>query len=295
LDTFCFAPETLIEVDGRGKVPISSIKIGDYVSGNKVTAVFSFLADGQPMRMFENNGEKIIVSTNHYIQHGGHWIEVADHPDALSCPDWSGGVSRPLICLNIESHQFPIGKYVFCDYDEIDEGDEEAMVTAEQIVNGSIEVDNSKSNLNSNNMNKSNGEEQIGDYSPGFFQNTLIKMAGDNFKEIKDIQLGDQIANSGKVVGIVCKEINEYCLYKGDIVTPSTLVWHVDEWVRAGTISKKINNNATTHFYNLFITPHSCIETAGGNMYRDYIEVMSPVMRDPYSKRLTSDNDCLGK
>jgi hypothetical protein len=295
LDTFCFAPETLVEVDGRGKVPISSIKIGDYIGGNKVNAVFSFLADGQPMRVFENNGEKIIVSTNHYIEHNQRWIEVADHPDAVSSPDWSGGTSRPLICLNIEGHRLPIGSYVFCDYDEIEEGDKEAMAIAEQIVNGSIENNGNNDNYNGNNRNQKSGETQIEDYSPGFFQNTLVKMAGGGVKEMKDVQLGDKIANGGKVVGIVRKEINEYCLYNGDIITPSTLVWHGNAWVRAGTIVKKIDNSATKQFYNLFVSPHSCIETASGNMYRDYIEVMSPAMRDPYSKRLTSDNDCLGK
>jgi hypothetical protein len=283
LDTFCFAPETLIEIDGcANPVPICQVNIGDSIGGNKVTAIFKFLANGQPMCQFNNNKKKIIVSTNHYMRGiNGNWIEAGKHPDAETFSDWSGGSERPLICLNIENHQFQIGSYIFCDYDEAEEGDKEAMQLAESIINGNQlhrieEVEN-----------KVEKQTRIEDYSPGFFKKTLIKMKENVFKEIKDIQLGDLIANSGKVVGIVKKEIIEYCVYKGDIVTPSTLVWCNNTWERVGTKTHIINAKNPMIFYNLFITPHSSIETAK-NMYRDYIEVMSPTMRKPYSRELES-------
>lgn len=31
MDTFCFAPETLIDVDGKGRIPISEVKLGDVI------------------------------------------------------------------------------------------------------------------------------------------------------------------------------------------------------------------------------------------------------------------------
>jgi hypothetical protein len=273
LDTFCFAPETLVKIDGcNNRIPISQVKIGDSIGGNRVSAVFNFLADGQSMCKFVNHTEPIIVSTNHYVQGTGGWIEAGKHPEAQFHPDWAGGAERPLICLNIENHQFQIGPYTFCDYDEIEEGDQEAMRLAESIINGA--------------HSNSNKEVEIKDYSPGFSQNTLIKMMDGTSKEIKEIQLGEQIANSGKVVGIVKKEINEYCIYKEDIVTPSTLVWLNNKWERMGSIVNTINASQPKLFYNLFITPHSSIETVSGNMYRDYIEVMSPNMREPYSQLL---------
>ena len=281
LDTFCFAPETLVEIDGcDNRIPICQVKIGDSIRGNRVSAVFQFLADGQPMCKFENHSAPIIVSTNHYVQGGGGWIEAGKHPDAKPHPDWTGGVERPLICLNIENHQFQIGPYTFCDYDEIEEGDSEAMKLAESIINGG--------HSNSNKEVESAVERniEIKDYSPGFSQNTFIKMMDGCSKEIKNIQLGEKIANSGKVVGIVKKEINEYCIYKEDIVTPSTLVWSNNKWERIGATRKSVNVSVPKVFYNLFITPHSSIETASGNVYRDYIEVMSPAMREPYSQLL---------
>ena len=282
LDTFCFAPETLVEIDGvSGKVPISQVKIGDSIGGNRVSAVFKFLADGQPMCRFENNGETIIVSTNHYILgREGSWIESGKHPDALPSPDWDGGSERPLICLNIETHRLKIGQYTFCDYDEVEDGDNEAMQLAESIVNGAT--------LNSNLAHRVYNSKQQ-EYSPGFMQHTLIKMAGANCKEIKDVQLGDLIGNGGKVIGIVKKEIEESCcMYKGDVVTPSILVSHNGKWVRANEVADTLNVTTPKTIYNLFVTPHSCIETVNGNIYRDYIEVMSPAMREPYSRFLES-------
>lgn len=282
LDTFCFAPETLVEIDGvTEKIPICQVKIGDSIKGNRVSAVFKFLADGQPMCRFENRGETIIVSTNHYIRHpDGSWIEAGKHPEAFHHPCWDGGAERPLICLNIENHELKIGGYTFCDYDEIEEGDKEAMELAENIVNGD----------SSNRSEKIEDEIEIEDYSPCFSEDTLIKMGGGTSKEIKDIRLGDIIANSGKVIGIVKKEINEHCVYKGDIITPSTLASYNGKWLRVGSIIEPsegpLNDTTTRIFYNLFVTPHSCIETVNGNIYRDYIEVMSPAMREPYSQLL---------
>jgi hypothetical protein len=279
LDTFCFAPDTLVKIDSNSEdIHISDVKIGDSIQGNKVTGVFQFLADGQAMRIFNNKGKPIIVSTNHYIRDDSeNWIEVANHPDAMHYSEWNGGASRPLICVNTDTHKIPIGKYIFSDYDETEEGDKEAMQLAENIINNTEEM-NKESSL-------------VAEYSPGFMQNTFIKMMGDHtFKEIKDIQLGNTIANNGKVVGIVKKEINEYCvigsIHKADIVTPSTLVWSDNKWVRASFITETIKLNQPAIFYNLFVTPHSSIETESGNMYRDYIEVMSPDMRKPYSKVL---------
>ena len=50
LDTFCFDPDTPIYVEGKGTIPISEVKMGDELEGGgKVTSLFRFHADGQPM------------------------------------------------------------------------------------------------------------------------------------------------------------------------------------------------------------------------------------------------------
>jgi hypothetical protein len=279
LDTFCFDPDTLVMSDKYAKeIPISEINIGDSIKGNKITGKFYFLADGQPMRIFDNNGKNIIVSTNHYIQNkSGSWIEVADHPDAMPYHLWKGGINRPLICLNTNTHKIPIGNYIFSDYDETEEGDKEAMGLAESIINGS----------------QSDVDSFSKEYSPGFLPNTLIKMKGGCLKEINAIKLGDELINNGRVIGIVQKEINDYILNSGDIVTPSTLVWDKiqSKWIRLDSKDKckYIVEFKNPHiFINLFVSPNSIIETASGEVYRDYIEVMSPDMRIPYSDALES-------
>ena len=51
LDTFCFDPDTLVSIKGRGLVPVKNVKIGDIFTqtGGRVTSTFLFEADGQPM------------------------------------------------------------------------------------------------------------------------------------------------------------------------------------------------------------------------------------------------------
>ena len=136
LDTFCFPPETLVEIEGFDTpVPISTVKIGDRFKGTDdlVTAVFSFYSDGQPMVEFPNG---LQVSTNHYMYYNNLWIQAQDHPEAKRIQPWSGGVSRPLICLNTNHHRLFIGGYEFLDYDETELGDKETMSWVEHHVNG---------------------------------------------------------------------------------------------------------------------------------------------------------------
>lgn len=273
LDTFCFAPETLITLSNGNQLAIKDVKIGDILKGgHRVTGVFKFHADGQSMRILDSGSKNpIIVSTNHYIKHNQKWIEVKDHPEAFDVDKWSGGSERPLICLNTDTHQIPINDYIFSDYDETEDCDIEAMLTAERILNAAT-------------VNRS---IIIGDYSPSMYGETKIKMADGSVATIKDVKLGDRIANGGKIVGIVRKEIDEFVDISGDKVHPSTLVWHSNSWVRCATINKNIIRVPEV-YYNLFVSSNSVIETQAGNCFRDYIEVMSPDMRVPYSKTLES-------
>jgi hypothetical protein len=199
---------------------------------------------------------------------------VKDHPEAFHIDKWSGGTERPLICLNTDTHQIPINEYIFSDYDETEECDIEAMLTAEKIINAGL--CNEKSIL-------------VGDYSPSMHGDIKIKMADGSFVAIKDIKLGNKTANGGRIVGIVKKEIDEYIDISGDKVHPSTLVWSSRSWIRsAGLVDPKNIIKSVEVYYNLFVSSNSVIETQAGNCFRDYIEVMSPDMRVPYSKTLES-------
>ncbi len=270
LDTFCFDPDTLVRTR-TGERPISTISIGDVLidmsdNPHKVSGVFRFLANGQPMRDIDS----IIVSTNHYIYHEDRLIEVKDHPDARVLPAWSGGIARPLICLNTVTHKIPIGAHLFADYDETEEGDVAAMYTSE-------------STLNPGRWPMKHGDL---DYSPCFASTTKIKMGTGNYINMNSVKLGDKLANGGEVIGTVRKIVTSSVYIDTDQVTPSTLVWSPKDaaWIRAGDI---IGTNIIRHqprvYYNLFVSPHSSIETGSGNMYRDYIELLDPSMRESYS------------
>ena len=289
VDTFCFAPETLVNISGRGMIPISSVKIGDVLIGrgkvdndtntHVVTGCFKFAANGQAMRSLQRSDmtEPIIVSTNHYVSHENKWIEVVDHPDSIEIADWTGGNERPLICLNTNTHEIPIGGYVFSDYDETDDGDHATMQLAENRINNTSVLCDKKD----------------GDYSPCLGPDTMIKMNDGSYKCLNTIYLGDIIANSGRVIGIVEKEIDNYIETPDtkEKITPSILIWDEpsNKWVRAGSIYSNITFlEKPMKFIGLFVTPHSCIETASGSMYRDYIELISPDMRNAYSDALSS-------
>lgn len=260
LDTFCFDPDTPIELKER-TIPIREVKVGDVLKGGeRVTATFQFAADGQTMVKIGS----ILVSTNHYILHNG-WILAKDHPDAVPVADWSGGTARPLICLNTDTHTIPLGGYIFRDYDETSEGDEEAMKMATDILNGTKE--NTKTYPNS---------------EMACHPSTKI-LTKDGLVPARLITLGTELSH-GKVVGIVKKECHEVCEVNGEFFAAATCIWHEFAWKRAFEISPVIKIIPISYI-SFVVTPSATIETES-NMFRDYVEVHSKDLEAPYSKSL---------
>ncbi len=269
LDVFCFDPDTIVLMK-KGPVKIQNLSIGDeFISGERVTAIFAFKADGQTM--VDLGG--ITVSTNHYVSHNNKWIKTADHPDARPCADWSGGSERPLICLNTDKHSFPVGPYVFSDYDETAEGDREAMNMAMSMLNGS-----SKPICSS----QINSEMACG-------KETLIQTASINTYPVKasQITLGTSLTQ-GEVIGVIQKECHEVCLYKGERFAPGTAVWSDSEnrWMRASDLSTPVVLSKPEILYSFVVSPSACITTATGTVFRDYVEVHTPDLELPYAASL---------
>lgn len=261
LDTFCFDPDTPIELQGR-TMPIREVKVGDVLKGGeRVTATFQFAADGQTMVKIGD----ILVSTNHYILHNG-WILAKDHPDAVPVADWSGGIARPLICLNTDTHTIPLGGYIFRDYDETSEGDEEAMKMATDMLNG-VKGDTLVPNQNS---------------EMACHPSTKI-LTKDGLVPARLITLGTQLSH-GKVVGIVKKECHEVCEVNGEFFAAATCIWHEFAWKRAFEISPVIKIIPISYI-SFVVTPSATIETES-NMFRDYVEVHTKDLEAPYSKSL---------
>ena len=268
LDTFCFDPDTPVSIRDKGQIPIKDVKINDVFeqTGSKVTATFAFQADGQSMVKLPGD---ILVSTNHYIYYLGKWIQAADHPQAVSADVWKGGKSRPLICLNTSDHKIPIGHFVFLDYDETEEGDKETMLWIDSSLNG-----------------KSTPYKRTYDYTSCVYRDTLIRMRDGSTKPIEQICLGDQLT-TGKVVGIVKKQIQDFCeLPHHEFVTPGLTYWQKNQWVRAGDMVSIQQLSYPQTWYNLVVLGGACFETKKGTFLRDYVEVHSPDAEQFYTTKI---------
>ncbi len=254
LDTFCFDPDTPVDIQGRGRIPMRNVRIGDkFINGTRVTGTFEFGADGQPMVRLGD----ILVSTNHFILHEGKKIRADEHPDALIALPWTGGKENPLICLNTDTHTIPLGGYTFMDYDESDEADDESMKMIEGIVNAGLSV-----------------SPKSFSYSNCFASDTEVLMKEGGSKKVSDVKVGDCLT-TGIVVGKVQKEVHEICtLPDGKRVGAGILVWHKNAWKRAGDVYP-VKTGTTEYFTNVILTPSAVVETVGGACFRDYMELHS--------------------
>ena len=113
--SFCFHPDTLVHVAGKGAVPISRVQVGDVLAeGCEVTATMQCLAGG--VKLFTYEG--VVVSGEHLVREAGTWIYVKDSEKSIP---YVGENPKFIYCLNTTNHQVPIGGTVFADYEEIEE------------------------------------------------------------------------------------------------------------------------------------------------------------------------------
>jgi hypothetical protein len=267
LNTFCFPGDTLIEVDGKGHIPIKDIKLGDILkqTNSTVTGTFRFYSRGQPMVKLGST----IVSTNHYVMYLGQPIMAGEHPDAVILGPWES--DEPLYCLGTSNNRIPVGKHVFLDYDETDDGDKDTMKYIERCINGNI-LDNTL--------------YKFTEYCSAIGENTLIQTQNGTVLA-KDIKIGDKLNTGSKVVGLIRKHVSEICtLSDGTIITPSTLIWNeeMNRWNRIGnSLDYKMEEKELVSF---IVVPNSQIELENGLRIRDYMELCSPDSEMYYSKCL---------
>ena len=209
------------------------------------------------------------VSTNHYVLHNGKWIRAEDHPESISVGAWAGGTKHPLICLNTDTHQFRIGRWVFRDYDETSEGDAEAMRLAEERLNGK--------------PSPAPHSDQTVNSEMACHPLTQIKLLQGKSIPASEIRLGDRLTH-GEVVGVVKKEVNGWCKVGDELLAPGTLVWADNRWQRASAVTNVVPGKA--EFISFVVTPSATLETSTGVMFRDYVEVHSPDMEASYSEAL---------
>jgi hypothetical protein len=277
LDTICFPGDTLVEIKERGSIPIKDVKIGDVFAdddGAIVTGTFKFLGDGQAMVKMPDGTE---VSSNHYVWHepSQHWYPAYRHPDAIPYGIHNGGTSRMLYCLNTANHKFPIGKYIYRDYDETDEGDEACMAWVEKRVNGVIGP----------------SDPYKGPFEASFHPNTPIKVRSTEGEittmRISALQPGMRLSNNGLVIGKIKRYIKDAVLTQnGYIMAASTLVWSAtaNKWIRAGRLPNVESLPTPTTPFITLIVSNSAIELADDTITRDYLEVFSNETKAVYDE-----------
>ena len=271
LDTFCFDPDTPIEVQGKGRIAISQVQNGDVLSatGGKVISTFQFQADGQPMVSLPGN---ILVSTNHYLQYKNTYIRADEHPESVPVEPWKGGKARPLICLNTSDHKIPIGEFLFLDYDETSEADQETMEWVSAKINA-----------------KETRVPKI-PYTTVFSPEIFVRMKSGVAIPAKSVRLGMEL-QQGKVVGVVKKTVSEVCSTEtGELISPGMLLWRKDEevWKRAAEVYPTQRLRKPMEFINFFVESSAVIQTVSDLFLRDYMEVYSPETEQFYAKAITS-------
>ena len=266
LDTFCFPGNTELIVQGKGKVPIKDIKIGNVLlpGESKVTATFRFYSKGQPMVQLGS----VIVSTNHYVFHNGKLVMAGDHPHAIPVGGWK--YDEPLYCLNTTDHKIPIEYMTFLDYDETTKADDCTMRYIEERLNAK----------------EAKEAYPFTEYCPAMEENTPIQTK-QGIKKAKDIRIGDRLTTGSEVVGVIRRKVSEICILEdGTLLTPSTLCWRNDTWQRVGTYCEVKKENK--ELVSFVVVPNSQLELENGTRVRDYMELCSPDSEMYYSKQLES-------
>ena len=280
LDTFCFPPETQIQVINKGLIDIQDVRIGDvlFPTNSIVTAKFHFSAKGQSMVQLPSmNGKRPVqVSTNHYVWYNKQWIMAKDHPSAEPIGAYS---KHSLLCLNTSDHCIPISGYLFCDYDETSEGDAKTLAMIEERINASP----------SDGFPPSSHEN-----SPSFHPLTPIRLLDGSYLPVHLLTTNMVLSTGSRITGILHKKVTEYCYVSPTVsIGSATLVWDptAQLWKRAHTLYPTHTFLTPYVYIGLIVTPTSQIELQENLFVRDYMELCSPDAETFYTTAL-QEREC---
>ena len=270
---FCFDPQTPIVMESGTTKLIKDVMIGDRLAAlsdgsiPEVTSTFVFNGAKTPVVKLDG----VVLSTQHYVQYNGEWITAGSHPTAKPAESCDR-----LICLNVSGNTFRVGSLYVRDYDE-------------HVAPGVVKAAQS---IALTALNGISDTQTVDDYSLGFDGELSFKMADGTWKPAKDAVIGDRLASSGTILGIV-REVCEDCvkLASGATVSAAQLLFEDGRWVRAGIKYSKHRVSEPQTLYQ-FITERcgTLIARNGGADYylRDYREVPLPEMESPYEEGLKS-------
>jgi hypothetical protein len=164
-----------------------------------------------------------------------------------------------------------VGNYLFLDYDETEEGDEQTMQWIDKGLNG-----------------VSSSKDRSFAYTSAVHPDTNIKLANGTSVPISTLRLGDRIS-TGRVIGVIQKQVHETCtLSTGERVAPGTSYWQGTQWSRAADTGQCKELVIPTSYISLVVLKTASLETQTGTMLRDYVEIHSPEAEQFYGKAISS-------
>ena len=274
VDICCFAPETPVRMADGSVKPISQIKIGDMLYTYDTEVTTTYLFDGAQTKMVRIHG--VHVSANHYLLGPtGRMVRAGDHPAAVPAES----LSR-LWCIATTSNKIPIvtnmnTTAIYADYEESSDPGviAEAQRVAESWLNNGVTG------------------PTVPDYSLGLDPTLQVFMKHGVWKPLNQVAVGDELMDGSHVTGLIREVCEIQCKTPGGhYVSAAQLVQHGGAWVRAISLWPTVQA-ATDILYHIMTDKGlKAGITVGGDgevfNVRDYAEVTSLDMQDPYDARM---------
>jgi hypothetical protein len=279
---FCFAPETVVVLEDGTQKTMESLEMGDRLaplpSGVSpcsgftpvVTSLFRF--DGRKTPMVRIGD--VVVSASHFVEWDGKMVEATEHPHAIPLPSLPA-----LCCINVTGHRFLVGTQglVAADYDE----DESAEVIAATQAVAIAALNGTKDNKNR--------EAVVSDYSLGLDGDVEVHMANGEWKRLSSIVVGDEVAYSGAVKGVVREQCAATVQTSVGPMAAAQLVFSEEAWRRGHTVREATGAAAAQVLHQLITERCGVLEVRKGAatlFVREYREVALPEMEEAYAARL---------
>jgi hypothetical protein len=206
LNTFCFPAGTPVLCEDGTYKAIETLVVGDQLASHAGSNIVqsTFVFDGSQTNMVSIEG--VVVSTNHFIRHGGNWIPAGKHPSASPVAS-----HKTIYCLNTSRHTFWAKHLLVADFEESDEIAGVVQAAVESQLNG-----------------YSNTLADETDYSLGINPDYEVATAK-GWIPLRNITIGTILEDGNIVRGIVKEGVSKVT---GAGFAKAQLIWSEGRWQR---------------------------------------------------------------
>lgn len=189
--TSCFDENTPIRMINGSYKPIKDVYPNEILYGNMlVTSKMKLSTKNNPMYKYNNT----IVSGSHQVYINGKMTKIQDVEDAELIENYD----KPFIyCMNTDTKILQINDDIYCDWDEINEGN---LYLLYKRIGSKF----------SSTFNRKDIHKYL---DGGFIKNTMITMKDGSKKPIQDVQVEDILYGDTRVYGIVQVTTNNMNVY----------------------------------------------------------------------------------